>query len=165
MWTVESVFLCALSLLGRSAQNFPPTQFIEKPPLGVSRLAVGYTIHQGKDTHIVLVTSTAAFLDARQATTPCSDAEAIREIAGVLAHEEWHVRHGVDEAGAYDAQLRALLLAGAALDGGLYHKVEKSKQAVLAAARRASQATVVARGTSGQETLTPTTSVPLRGGP
>ena len=135
MWTVQSVFLCALSLLGRSAQNFPPTQFIDKPPLGMSRLAVGYTIHQGADTHIVLVTSIAAFRDARDGTTPCSDAEAIREIAGVLAHEEWHVRHGVDEAGAYDAQLRALLLAGAPLDGGLYPKVEKSKAAVLAAAR------------------------------
>jgi len=133
--------------------------------LGVSRLAAGYTIYDGKDTHIVLVTSTAAFVDARQATTPCSDAEAIREIAGVLVHEEWHVHHGVDEEGAYDAQLTALVFVGAPIDGGLYHKVKKSKEAALAAAKRASKATAIARGnTSGLESVTPP-SVPSRGGP
>ena len=142
MWPAESVFLCALTLLGRSVHSFPPTQFIEKPPLGVSRSAAGYTIRDGADTHIVLITSTTAFLDARQATTPCSDTEAIREIAGVLAHEEWHVRHGVDEAGAYDAQLMALLSVGVDFGSGLYYKVRKSKEAALAAVQRASKATV-----------------------
>jgi hypothetical protein len=154
-----------LSLLGHSAQSFPPTQFVERPPSGVSRLAAGYTIHDGENTHIVLVTSTAAFLDARQGNTPCSDVVAIREIAGVLAHEEWHVRHGVDEEGAYDAQLITLLRVGEPFDGALIHKVKKSKEAVLVAARRAEKATVVARGnTSGPESAT-STPVPSRSGP
>ena len=118
------------------------TQFIEKPPIGVSRLAAGYTIRDGADTHIVLVTSTSAFRDARQSTTPCSDTEAIREIAAVLVHEEWHVRHGIDEAGAYDAQLMALMSFGVDFGSGLYYKVKKSKEAALVAAERA-------RGSSG----------------
>jgi hypothetical protein len=155
-----------LSLLGHSAQSFPPIQFVARPPLGVSRLAAGYTIHDGADTHIVLVTSTAAFLDARQASTPCSDAQAIREIAGVLAHEEWHVRHGVDEGGAYDAQLITLLRIGEPFDGALIHKVKKTKEAVLAAARRAEKATAVAGGnTSSGLDSTTMMSVPSRGGP
>jgi hypothetical protein len=59
-----------------------------------------------------------------------------------LAHEEWHVRHGADEAGAYDTQLMALLSVGVDFGSGLYYKVRKSKEAVLAAVQRASKATV-----------------------
>jgi hypothetical protein len=36
-----------------------------------------------------------------------------RELAGSLAHEQWHVAHGPDEAGAYDEQLRVLRALGA----------------------------------------------------
>ncbi|HUK36869.1 MAG TPA: hypothetical protein VLV86_23300 [Vicinamibacterales bacterium] len=144
MWSAEAVFVCALSLLGRSATSFPPTQLVERPPADVSPLAAAYT-REGAPG-IVLITSTSAFMAARRAPTPCSDIDAIREIAGVLAHEEWHVHNGRDEAGAYDAQLITLLSVGEDQDGALYHKVMRSKLAVLAAARRASRASVVARG-------------------
>ena len=149
MWTAASVFVCALSLLGRHPQSFPPTELVETAPAGVSPLVAAYISRETANPHIVLITSTWAFMNARRSQSQCSDVDAIREIAGVLAHEEWHILHGNSEEGAYDAQLSALLLVGAPLDGALFHKVKRSKDAVLAAARRASQATVVAHGTTG----------------
>jgi hypothetical protein len=129
VWSAETVFVCALALLGRTEQSFPPVQFVENPPPGVSQLAAGYTPNE--ESRIVLVTSTPAFKRARLAGQQCGDLEALREIAGVLAHEEWHVRYGRDERGAYDAQLMALVLAGAAQDGPLFHKVMRAKLTVI----------------------------------
>jgi hypothetical protein len=100
------------------------------------------------ETRIVLVTSTSAFMKARRAIDPCGDVEALREIAGVLAHEEWHVRHGPDERGAYDAQLIALLYVGADPNSPLFHKVTRAKQAVSAASKRAAEARALARQSS-----------------
>ena len=145
--SVEMVFVCALSLLGRSPAQFPSVQFVEKAPAGVSPLAAAY-VNPGRDPHIVIITSTSAFLAARSASPVCHDVEAIREIAGVLVHEEWHERHGADEEGAYDAQLTALLSMGANDDDALFHKVKKAKLAVLAGARRASHAIKLARDAS-----------------
>jgi hypothetical protein len=121
-------------------------QFVEKVPAGVSRLAEGYVLDA--ETRIVIVTSTSTFRKARQAIDPCGDVEALREIAGVLAHEEWHVRHGPDERGAYDAQLIALLYVGADQNGPLFHKVMRAKQAVSAASKRTAEARALARQSS-----------------
>ena len=146
MWTAPAVFVCALGLLGRSEQNFPSTQLVETAPLTASRYAAAY-VARDDHPHIVVITSTAAFTNARHARSECGDLEAIREIAGVLAHEEWHLKHGPDEEGAYDAQLTTLVFVGAHQDGALYHKVLQAKQSVLAAARTTLTA-VVARGTT-----------------
>ena len=141
MWSATLVFACALDLLGRSATTFPPVQFVAHPPPGVSKFAQGRAL---PDTgQIVLITSTEAFTQAQK--DRCRDIDAIREIASVLVHEEWHVRHGPDEAGAYDAQLIALLTTGANIDGPLFHKVQKAKLAVLAAAKRTTSVDVMAR--------------------
>ncbi len=147
MWTAQAVFVCALGLLGRSPETFPATQLVDGAPIGASRFAAAY-VSRDAPPHIVLITSTAAFTAARRAKTECGDLDAIREIAGVLAHEEWHLRHGPDEEGAYDAQLTMLSFVGADPDGALYHKVKQAKLAVLARSRRAAQAPVVARGMS-----------------
>lgn len=144
MWSAETVFVCALALLGRSEQHFPEVHFIEHVPAGVSRLAEAYVLNAEKQ--IILITSTQAFTDARRARDRCSNLEALREIAGVLAHEEWHVLHGPDEEGAYNAQLTALLFVGVEQDGRLFHRVMQSKLAVSAAAKRAAEAPVIARG-------------------
>jgi hypothetical protein len=136
VWSAETVFVCALALLGRSEQSFPAVQFVENVPAGVSRFAEGYT--QFAEARIVLVTSTSAFTKARRAKDRCGDVEAIREVAGVLSHEEWHVHHGPDELGAYDAQLIALLYVGTAPNSSLYHKVVRSKQAVITHGRAGS---------------------------
>ena len=141
MWTATFVFACALDLLGRGAGTLPPVRFIDHPPRGVSQLAQGYV---DPGTHeVVLVTSTEAFRHARE--TGCHDPDPIREIASVLAHEEWHVLHGPDEAGAYDAQLVAVLTAGGAMDSPLFHRVKQAKLAVLSAAKRTAPAGLIAR--------------------
>lgn len=138
MWSVEAVFVCALSLLGRSEQTFPPVEFVGHPPVGVSASAQAY-VH-GPGARITLITSTAAFTNARRSQFACADIDAIREIAGVLAHEEWHVRHGADEESAYNAQLTTLAAVGVRLDSALYHKVFKAKLTVIAASRRHARA-------------------------
>jgi hypothetical protein len=137
VWSAETVLVCALALLGRTEQNFPAVQFVANVPAGVSPLAEAYT--QIAEARIVLVTSTSAFTHARNSKDRCNDLEAIREIAGVLAHEEWHVRHGPSEPGAYEAQLIALIYVGAGPQSSLYHKVVRSKQAVSDASKRAAE--------------------------
>jgi len=150
VWTAEAVFVCALRLLGRSQQSFPPVQLVQSVPRSVSPLAQGYML-VGQEG-FVLVTSTSAFSQARRATNRCGNIEAIREIAGVLAHEEWHLRHGPDEPGAYDAQLTALLFVGADQNGELYHRVMQAKQTVNAAKtrKRLADAGTVERGIGGR---------------
>jgi hypothetical protein len=146
VWSAETVFVCALALLGRSEHSFPPVQFVEKVPAGVSRFAEGYA--QYAEARVVLITSTSAFRRARQARDPCGDLEAIRDIAGVLAHEEWHLRHGPDEPAAYHAQLTTLTYVGAGPDSPLYQEVVQSMQAVSAASSRAAHVRALARGTT-----------------
>jgi hypothetical protein len=143
VWSAETVFVCALTLLGRSPQSFPIVEFVDKPPMGVSALAAAYTRHD--DRHIVVITSTPAFATVQRAKDRCRDLEALREIAGLLAHEEWHVLHGADEESAYNAQLTALLFAGAEQNGPLYNKVVKAKLLVMATLKRDSHATMLAR--------------------
>jgi hypothetical protein len=144
VWSAETVFVCALALLGRSEQTFPPVEFVDHAPFGVSASAQAYV--QAPEARIAVITSTAAFANARGSRHPCTDVDAIREIAGVLAHEEWHVRHGPDEESAYNAQLTALLTVGARQDSALYYKVLKAKLAVIAASRRNARAPMLARG-------------------
>jgi hypothetical protein len=141
VWPATFVFACALDLLGRSAATFPPVEFVAQPPPGVSMFVQGF-VRPGTD-QIVLVTSTDAFTRARK--DRCKDLDAIREIASVLVHEEWHLRHGPDEAGAYDAQLIALLATGADVDGHLFHSVKHAKLTVLAAEKRTRPAGMMAR--------------------
>jgi len=141
VFTATFVFACALDVLGRGAATFPPVRFIAHPPPGVSRLAQGYAL---PDTgEIVLITSTEAFTQAQK--SGCKDPDAVREVASVIAHEEWHLRHGPDEGGAYDAQLMALLIAGENMDGPLFHKIKQAKLAVLASAKRTGPGTLMAR--------------------
>ncbi|HUK34016.1 MAG TPA: hypothetical protein VLV86_08915 [Vicinamibacterales bacterium] len=126
--------MCALALLGHTKRGFPAVEFVEKAPPGVSAQAEAYVLNSEK--RMVLITSTWAFRQAREAEFECGRIEALQEIAGVLAHEEWHLRHGTDEQGAYDAQLTALLAAGADQNGALFHNVMRAKQKVMNAAKR-----------------------------
>jgi hypothetical protein len=143
VWTAETVFVCALSLLGRTPQSFPPVEFVAKAPPGVSAMAAAYTLYE--DNHIVIITSTPAFATLQRDKDRCRDLDALREVAGWLAHEEWHVRHGSDEEGAYSAQLTALLLAGAEQGGPLYNKVVKAKFLVTSTRKRDAKAPTMAR--------------------
>jgi hypothetical protein len=124
MWTAETVLVCALALLGRPAHTLPPIQLVDQRPADVSARAEGF-VRDG-DPRIQLLTSTAVFVEARRATSKCGQLQALRRIASVIAHEEWHVRHPGDEVGAYRAQLMALAAMGAGVGNVLHADVLRS---------------------------------------
>jgi hypothetical protein len=119
-----AVVACTLALLGRSADSMPPIRLIEAPPAHVSTNAEAF-VWSG-EAMIYVITSAPAFRDAR-----CRSQESLVKLASVLVHEEWHVRHGGDEGGAYDAQLMTLLFLGARMDSQVYRGVLRSRRAVV----------------------------------
>lgn len=133
MATAASVVVCALSLLGRSAETLPPITLVDVPPPEVSRRAEGFT--EGR--RIFLVTSSEAFRlatgTAGRTHARCGDRVAIAKVASVIVHEEWHVRHGTDEGRAYDEQIMTLLRLGFGPDTAVLAGVRASKRAVLRA--------------------------------
>jgi hypothetical protein len=129
-----------LSLLSRNASSFPPIEFVSVRPPHVSADADAYV--QANDARIYLMTSSPAFRRARRALDKCGDLQAIRKIASVLIHEEWHVRHGSDEAGAYAAQLTTLSYLNAGPGNPLYYEVTRS----MLAAKRERAVVALRRG-------------------
>ena len=110
MWTAAAVLACALSMLGRSERHFHPINLLEAAPLGVSRNAEGFVTRDPGTIH--LLTSSAVFREATTARGECSPRAAVAKIASIIVHEEWHLRNGADERGAYQAQLTALAALG-----------------------------------------------------
>ena len=53
------------------------------------------------------------------------------KIASIIVHEEWHLRHGPDESGAYHAQLTALAAMGFDEHSWSTGSVKRSMLAVL----------------------------------
>jgi hypothetical protein len=134
MWTAASVLACALSVLGRSEQSMPPIELIDIAPPGVS---VGAEAFVGQDTRtIYLITSSSVFQDALQERKHCSETVTMRKLASVLAHEEWHVRHGPDERPAYEHQLTTLIRLGLQPGSGVYRSVQVSMLRVIEARKR-----------------------------
>jgi hypothetical protein len=135
MWTAETVLVCALSLLHRSVESFPPIEFVAARPTHISANADAYVLLG--EARIYLITTSPAFTRARGAIHKCGDVNAVRKIASVLVHEEWHVRHGSDEAGAYAAQLTTLVALHAGPGNPVYYEVTKSMQATIRRLREA----------------------------
>jgi len=133
MWTAETVLVCALTLLHRSVESFPPIELVDARPPYVSANVDAYVPVGG--ARIYVLTTTPAFTRARRANYKCGELNAIRKIASVLVHEEWHVRHGSDEAGAYAAQLTTLVALDAGPGNPVYYEVTRSMQATIRASR------------------------------
>jgi hypothetical protein len=125
--------VCALSLLGRSPHTFPPIELVTARPSGVSSTAEGF-VRRG-ERRIYLLTTSAAFREALMVDRRCGNSFAHRKIASVLIHEEFHVTHPGDEAGAYTSQLTALAAMGAPQGHPLYSEVQRSMLKALAAQR------------------------------
>jgi len=128
MPTAAAVVVCALDLLGRSPESTVPIRFLSEPPPGASRNAEGF-VTRDPDT-IYLITSTAAFRTAQRGPYEPGRRDACRHIASVIAHEEWHLRYGADEEGAYLAQLTTLIALSA--DGGALSSVRRSMRVAVA---------------------------------
>jgi hypothetical protein len=139
MSIAASVLVCALSMLGRSERHFHPIKLVDAVALGGSPTAEAY-VTRGPDT-INIVTTSGVFREAMKSSHPCSKREAIGKIASMLVHEEWHLRHGADERGAYQAQLTALQVLGFDEHSMVYFGVKKAMLRVVAAPPRVVEAT------------------------
>lgn len=156
MSVASFVLVCALDLLGRSTNTFPPILIVERP-LDVSTHAVAF-VRRGEPA-IHVVGSSAVFQRAVAANhnrQGCRDYDVLRLLASVLVHEEWHLRHGPDEEGAYFAQLTTLQLLGTGPGRWPYEVTRRAMQAtrkrdaerVRAARQFAARATAAAAGSS-----------------
>jgi len=129
MWTAEAVLVCALTLLGRNAASFPPIEFVATPHAGVSSRAEAYV--RPNDPHIYIVTARPYFQRAQRSTFKCGEYDSLRKLASVVVHEEWHVRHGANEADAYAAQLTTLVALRAGPGTPLYNEVRRAMRYTL----------------------------------
>jgi hypothetical protein len=124
MWSAAVVLACALDLLGRSAESFPPIVVLEARPPAVSADADAFT--RRGDSTIYLLATSPSFQTARTAIYKCGQYDALRKLASVLVHEEWHIRNGTDEEGAYAEQLRTLASLNAGPGHPIYRGVARS---------------------------------------
>jgi hypothetical protein len=133
MWTAASVLACALSVLGRSEANMPRIELIDIAPSAVSVGAEAFVRHGT----IYLITSSSVFETAlRTRSQGCTQSAAMRKLASILAHEEWHVRHGPDEKAAYELQLMTLIRLGLQPGSGVYREVQLSMLRVIETRKR-----------------------------
>jgi len=128
------VIACALGLIPRPLATMPPIELIERRPAEVSPQAEAYVLPDNEV--IYLLASTVALREAREAFPACSNREPLVKLASILAHELWHLRHGPDERGAYQAQLTTLLWLGIAVDSPVYNEVLRSMRHVLRGQKR-----------------------------
>jgi len=130
VWTAETVLVCALTLLTRTADSFPPITFVQEIPADVSAHAEAFV--RAGEHRIYVITSSRVFRRAQHARNRCGELQALRKLASVLIHEEWHVTRGGDEAAAYAAQLTTLNYLGAGPGHPSYYEVSKAMRTVLA---------------------------------
>ena len=129
MSIAASVLACALSVLGRTEASMPPIELIDIAPPGVSAGAEAFVLPGSGTIHVI--TSSAVFRDAAQVGRQCGYSGAMRKLASILAHEEWHVRHGPGEKAAYEYQLITLIRLGVGPGTGIYRSVQISMIKVL----------------------------------
>jgi len=124
MWTAEAVLVCALNLLGRSANSFPPIEFVRTPPIEASPGVEAYV--GPTDRKIYIVTTTNTFQRLLQTGVRCGDIMAARKMASLLIHEELHIRKGASEKAAYERQLVTLTVLGAGVGSPPYMEVQRA---------------------------------------
>ena len=123
------VLVCALDLLGRSASQFPPLVIVDERPPDASPSAIGF-VRRGEHA-IYLIESTPLFkaaMESNRYKVECRNLDALRMIASVIVHEEWHIKHGSDERNAYFAQLNELQRLGAGPGRWPYDNVRRAMQ-------------------------------------
>jgi hypothetical protein len=145
MSSPAAVLVCVLAMLGRNEKNTVPVEFVHvRLPHIAENVEAFASRTEGR---IYLLTYTPIFRAAQR-----GELEALKKVASIYVHEEWHVRHGGDERAAYEAQLITLTMLGSGPGSGLYGAVKKSMLQVMknAPGTRASTALLIAQ-TSGQD--------------
>jgi len=131
MSVASFVLVCALELMGRSAEQLPPIIIVEHPADATVH-AVAF-VRRGEHA-IYIIDSSPVFraaMDANRELRGCRELELLRLIASTIAHEEWHLLHGPDERGAYYAQLTELQRIGSDPGRWAYDSVKRSMRATL----------------------------------
>jgi hypothetical protein len=103
----------ALELAGPQLYRHLPIVLIAALPGMVSPGAEAWTVYDehGTGDRIFVYTRSRTF---RCASAPRSDQDqCLLRLASIIVHEAWHLRHGPDEAEAYEAQLAFLRLTEA----------------------------------------------------
>ena len=96
----------AIRLLGWSGDDLPRIQVVDARPRDATPNAQAWirVDPEGRVVPIIFVLAdTEVYRDAAR-----GDYQAKVRLAGVLAHERWHLRHGPDEVGAYTVQLSTM---------------------------------------------------------
>ena len=143
MWSAAAALVCALTVLNRSEASFPPIEILETAPSYVSVGTEAFVRHSTGT--IYLIASTAVVRYSAGSRDRCGDLDAVKKLASILVHEEWHLKHGPDERGAYQRQLLALMELGMGPDTRIYRDVQLSMLHVLDARKRNKPALVLAQ--------------------
>jgi hypothetical protein len=134
MSTAGFVLVCALDLMGRSEARLPPIVIVDHRPPDASLQAAAFVRH---GEHVIyLIASAPVFqtaIAAQDNSRQCRGLDALRYIASLIVHEEWHLQHGPDEDGAYAAQLTELQRLGTGPGRWPYNVVKKAMTVVLEA--------------------------------
>ena len=134
MFTAASALVCALAMLNRSEASMPPIEILDTAPSYVS-VGTEAFVRQSTGT-IYIIGSAAVVRDAAGSRGRCGDLLAVKKLASILVHEEWHLKHPGDEQGAYYRQLIALQQLGVNPGAGVYRDVQLSMQRAVALRKR-----------------------------
>jgi hypothetical protein len=103
----------ALRLAGPQLYEHLPFVLVSELPRTASPGAEAWTVfdEHGKGDRIFVYTRSRTF---QCASVPSRDQDqCLLKLASVIVHEAWHLRNGLDEVGAYEAQLSFLQLVEA----------------------------------------------------
>ena len=110
MLSAAAVVMCALDILGRS-HALVPIEVMPNPPYNASRNAEAFLSREQQ--RIYLIAASSAFVAAQRGNDGFGSRAGCVKLASIIVHEEWHLRNGSDERGAYLAQLTLLAALGA----------------------------------------------------
>jgi hypothetical protein len=103
---LPTVIADAIMMLGWYGDDVPSIVVVDrKPPEATATVEAWVRFSEnGRAMPVIYVrTDTDLYRDAVQGRH-----QALVRLAGILAHERWHIQHGRDEVGAYTAQLAAM---------------------------------------------------------
>jgi hypothetical protein len=135
----------ALRLVGQPSYAGLPLVLISELPRAVSSGAEAWTVfdEQGKGDRIFVYTRSRTFQCASASRR--DQEQCLLKLASVIVHEAWHLRNGLDDVGAYEAQLTFLHLIEAssflqvnAAAAANIREVRQARDRVLADKRNAS---------------------------
>jgi hypothetical protein len=96
----------AVRLLGWRGDDVPRIEMVDGRPPDVTATAEAWVRYNGDGSAVPIIYLANDSLVYRDAAA--MEYQHLVRLAGILAHERWHMRHGLDEVAAYSAQLSAM---------------------------------------------------------